>query len=335
MRAGRCQECLTVLAEGDSWFQFPTLWVGKVKVRDVVKDIIDHLMGRQDLCVKSIAAGGDWLSNMLHSREYLPELSTIEPDVFLFSGGGNDMLGGGRAGNMVVHRRRVLESLAEDPPRERLFALRSQQLGGAAHFHPQRYEHGLKVLAKEFFAFGDLLLVQYLLFLFNLRLAGRFSEMAIVTQGYDFVLPTRKSTAPWYSLRRWVNLFIGSGNWLWVPFEQKKLTDDQKRDAVYAMVTEFNQLLLSIVGSGHFDPIFHIDSRGLARPEDWYDEIHLMSGSFKKVASLYVLAFQKYVRGLETTWRSYSAEDLDEARDAWDASLSRWSGRRDEGGRAD
>jgi hypothetical protein len=83
------------------------------------------------------------------------------------------------------------------------------------------------------------------------------------------------------------------------------------------MVTEFNELLISIVGSGNFDPIFHVDSRGLANPGDWYDEIHLEGSSFRDVASLYVLALRDYFEGSETRHRTYSTDDLDRARDGW------------------
>lgn len=320
--AGMCSDRVSVVAEGDSWFQYPTLRVLGFRVRDVVKDIIDHLLGRDDVCLKSIAAGGDWLSNMLHSREYLPELSTLEPEAFLFSGGGNDMLGDGRAGNMVVSRRNALASLPPDSYRGKLLALRKNEASDRPGFDAARFENGLKVLSEGFFQFADLLLVQYLLFFTNIRLPLRFKRMVVVTQGYDFAIPTPGSTAPWYRLRKWVNKFAGSGKWLWVPFEKKKLSKDQKRDAAYAMVWEFNELLISIVMSGFFDYIYHVDSRGLAREDDWYDEIHLKSGSFRKVSALFALALRE---GLDTDGplrRTYTIEDLPRALELWSEPLA-------------
>src|SRR5690606_13444516 len=75
-----------ILAEGDSWFEYPRF----------ITDVIDHLNKRNDYAIKSIAYGGDWLSNILLENEYIEELSLLKPDVFLISGGGNDIVGGYR-----------------------------------------------------------------------------------------------------------------------------------------------------------------------------------------------------------------------------------------------
>lgn len=62
-----------ILAEGDSWFQFPVC----------VKDIIDWLMENDAYAVYSIAYGGDWIANIVHEEKYIEELTTFAPDVFL------------------------------------------------------------------------------------------------------------------------------------------------------------------------------------------------------------------------------------------------------------
>lgn len=296
LRDKTCRQRVFVLAEGDSWFQFPSFGLWRLRM-DAVRDILDHLIARDDICVESIAAGGDWLSNMLHSREYVDALSQTEPDVFLFSGGGNDLLGDGRAGNMVVHSRRALTCLDNDKPRARLFGQREDQYRCEPRlFAPERFKNGLRVLADEYFQFLNVVFVQYFLFLFNLRRSSRFKNMLIVSQGYDFAEPKAKSEACIFSRQRCVNGLTKSGKWLWIPFEKKGLNDSQKRDATYAMIVEFNELLASIARSGRFDPIAHIDSRGQARCEgDWYDEIHLTSSAFKRVAKLYVLCMRDWL----------------------------------------
>jgi len=65
-------------------------------------------MNNSKYCVLSLAAAGDWLSNMLKTREYITELSRIEPNIFLFSGGGNDLMGE-NLGTMIKHKRRTHE----------------------------------------------------------------------------------------------------------------------------------------------------------------------------------------------------------------------------------
>jgi len=318
VRAGRWRRAVRVVAEGDSWFQFPAVRKGPLRL-STVRDLLDHLMDREDLCVHSLAAGGDWLSAMLHSRDYVEELSLAEPDLLLFSGGGNDLLGDGRVGNMVVRADRALPTLSGDY-RERLFHHRSEALAGAPFFDAARYERGLRVLANEFFQFMNLLFVQYFLFLSGIRQSRRFEQMAILTQGYDFAIPTRESKAPWLSLQRAVNRWAGSGEWLWLPMELKRLAEEEKRSALYAMVLEFNELLLSLVHSGRFDPIFHIDARGLAGEGDWYDEIHLTSAGFLRVAKLYGLAIREFREGRTGNGRFGSA-DLPRAEELWGAPL--------------
>lgn len=82
---------IKILSEGDSWFQYPF----------ILDDVIDVLMLEPDFAVCSLDAGGDLISNMIASREYLVFLRQEQPDVFLFSGGGNDMLGDGRLANFL------------------------------------------------------------------------------------------------------------------------------------------------------------------------------------------------------------------------------------------
>ena len=80
-----------ILAEGDSWFQFPIC----------VKDIIDWLIKEDNFAVYCIAAGGDWIANIIYEEKYIEELSVHALDVFLMSGGGNDMVGGNKLAVMV------------------------------------------------------------------------------------------------------------------------------------------------------------------------------------------------------------------------------------------
>lgn len=80
-----------ILAEGDSWFLFPFF----------IKDIVDHLIDKEDCAVYSMAYGGDWLTNIIYEGKYVEEVSLLSPDVFLISGGGNDLVGSYRIACMV------------------------------------------------------------------------------------------------------------------------------------------------------------------------------------------------------------------------------------------
>jgi hypothetical protein len=73
-----------IVSEGDSWFQFPVL----------LDDTIDHLIKR-GYAVRSLDAAGDTLDNMVKQAEYLKAIAQTGATVFLFSAGGNDVLGNG------------------------------------------------------------------------------------------------------------------------------------------------------------------------------------------------------------------------------------------------
>lgn len=77
-----------IVSEGDSWFQYPIM----------LEDTIDHLMA--DYAIYSLDAAGDTLQNMDKQAEFVEAIRAERPDVFLFSGGGNDVLGGG---NLQTH----------------------------------------------------------------------------------------------------------------------------------------------------------------------------------------------------------------------------------------
>lgn len=74
---------IKVLAEGDSWFNLPDLLYPK--------DAID-ILGRTHNVV-SVAKWGDTVENMLAQKQYVQKLRSGNFRHFLFSGGGNDVLG--------------------------------------------------------------------------------------------------------------------------------------------------------------------------------------------------------------------------------------------------
>ena len=72
---------LRIVAEGDSWFQYPI----------ILEDTLDHLYKRYAIC--SFAEAGDTLENYLKKREYVEAIRTEGAKFFLVSGGGNDVVG--------------------------------------------------------------------------------------------------------------------------------------------------------------------------------------------------------------------------------------------------
>jgi len=82
-----------VVAEGDSWFQYPL----------ILKDTIDQLIDRDHFqyAIYGLSEAGDLLSNIVREDEISEAIERENPDVFLISGGGNDMVGNGRAATLV------------------------------------------------------------------------------------------------------------------------------------------------------------------------------------------------------------------------------------------
>lgn len=77
-------ERLRIVAEGDSWFEYPFL----------LDDVIDQLMNHPDLAIFCCSEAGDTVSNMLPKGEFYVPLQREQAKVFLFSGGGNDLVDG-------------------------------------------------------------------------------------------------------------------------------------------------------------------------------------------------------------------------------------------------
>lgn len=74
----------TILAEGDSWFDLPFIYP---------RTLIDFLGERH--AVVTLAQWGDTLEGMIAAKQFVKPLRTKAFKHFLFSGGGNDIVGGG------------------------------------------------------------------------------------------------------------------------------------------------------------------------------------------------------------------------------------------------
>lgn len=76
-----------LVSEGDSWFQYPSLFSYK-------NDIIDHL--DSDYLIWSLGAAADTLDNIVKQKEYMAGLNCWKDKVeaFLLSAAGNDIIGG-------------------------------------------------------------------------------------------------------------------------------------------------------------------------------------------------------------------------------------------------
>ena len=251
-----------ILVEGDSWFEYPLF----------IKDIVDHLnKSERNYAIYSLAYGGDWLSNILYEHEYIEELSLLKPDVFLISGGGNDLVGGRRLAKLV-HRRKDI----------------TIDTTNGLETVEQRRQFADQCLNVEFFGLLKLLELQYKLLFKSIEEsqdARKFQGLRIITQGYDYAIPS--SEKGWGLVRPITNWLMDNGKWLRTPLMLRGYHDcDEQISIVMGMISHLNDMLIRV--GAQYQNVCHIDSRGSVDPKTgWYNELHPNSKEFKKIAQVF------------------------------------------------
>ena len=239
-------DILRIVSEGDSWFQFPIY----------VKDIIDWLNKDKSIALYSLGAGGDWIYNILHQKEYTKALEKAEKaGFFLISGGGNDLLQDSRL-TQLVHP-----------------------------FNPE-FERKPELYVKE--GFGQLVsLFEFLYIHLYVDLEKRFPDLKILCHGYDYAYPTDSiGLHPVKGILRWLG---GNGQWLKKPFvdELGIKNPATQHQIVKLVINRINTMHERLAGL--FKNVYYVDLRGLApEPGDWHDEIHPSSQNFKVMADRYL-----------------------------------------------
>ncbi len=262
-----------IVAEGDSWFEYPLF----------ITDIIDWIIKKTNYPVYSLAYGGDWIANILYEEQYIDELTLYQPEVFLISGGGNDLVGGSRLAKMV-DKRSVVDTTFTPADHQLLADLQSRS--GYTEVQARRIVVGFKFLNKDFHALINLFRILYSLLFRNIELSGKFNDMIIITQGYDFPIPSNNKS--FFKPLRWA---FGNGRWLHDPLIMKGISDrEEQRSVVAAMIFEFNEMLIAT--GRKFQRVYHIDSRGLLADTDWADELHARSRAFERIADKYIACIQ-------------------------------------------
>jgi len=148
-RMGKKFDGIKVVSEGDSWFQYPIF----------LDDVIDNLNKNKDIAVRSLGYGGDWLANIFREAEYMRVLEEEQPDVFLISGGGNDVVGNSRLSKMLH---------PFNPNRK------------ATNYINEEGEQVLDDLRRLFFQVFD-------------NLQKEFPKLPVITHGYDYAIPQKGS----------------------------------------------------------------------------------------------------------------------------------------------
>ena len=277
---------IIVLAEGDSWFNYPI----------ILTDIIDRINMDKDLAVYSIASGGDWLLNMLTGREYVEELSISHPDWFLISGGGNDLVGSRRLATILQPDGGSVEYQKNEWAQSLIDNAEKTQVPLQDDFF-----EGLEYLSKDFYALLMFFHLQYYFLLKGILKGGgdsapKFDGIRIITQGYDYPLPSFNyrfglNPVTWYI--PFIRIFLGHGSWLKQPLQIRGINDgEHQRKVMYAMIYLFNEMMIemgSLFNALQIRPrVFHIDSRDSVGKHGWADELHPRPVHFIKTGETFI-----------------------------------------------
>jgi hypothetical protein len=274
-----------ILAEGDSWFNYPI----------ILTDIIDRIRMEKNFALYSLAAGGDWFLNMLTGREYVEELSILHPDVFLISGGGNDLVGSKRVAAIVEPTGKSTE-YEESKWAQKLIREADKK---ATKLDADKFKKGCEYLSKDFFALLMFFHLQYYSLIDGILKPGKptkFEGIKIITQGYDYARPSHdKGFGPnplnWYI--PFVRKFLGHGSWLKEPLQLRGIPNDDElhQKIIYSMIYLFNEMMIDIgrvfKDRGQSD-VFHIDSRGSVGEDGWVDELHVRPKHAMKIGEVFV-----------------------------------------------
>ncbi len=271
-----------ILAEGDSWFEYPKF----------ISEIVDQLNKRKDYAIISLAYAGDWISNILYEQQYIEKLSLIKPDVFLISGGGNDMVEGHRLAQLV-HKRNEIEIPQNIEVRSNEEKLKFSEL----------------CFNTEFFALLRLFKIQYkLLFKSIEQKTEKFKHLKIITQGYDYAIPSSKKGFGFNIFRiakPITNWIIGNGKWLNTPLLLRGYENKEEQIAiVFGMIEFFNEMIIEV--GKDYENVYHIDSRGsVDENKGWYNELHPHGYEFKKIASI----FEKCIESSDKNKKVYKVTE--------------------------
>ena len=147
-----------IIAEGNSWFRLPNVIMPPT--------LIDLLQQDDGYAITNMAHWGDTLAEMAQAGQFWPPLVSGQADTFLFSAGGNDVLGGEEG---------VARFL-------RLFDVDHTKPSDAAYYIKPEFYDNLKVILDSYEA-----LIQ--------RVHVRAPDVIMLGHGYDYVIP--RVAGPW------------------------------------------------------------------------------------------------------------------------------------------
>lgn len=241
------QRVVKVVAEGDSWFSyFPP--------NDILASLRNRRWNGWDYQVSDRAKAGALLNDMVYGRDMVDTYQLLEdesPDVFLFSGGGNDIAGPELF--VMLYHRKAVEMTAGLP------SINAKILQG---------------LVDEVFLRSYLDLVA--LIRHKARAIGR-PDLPIILHGYDYAIPDGRGWGGgWGPLPGpWLDPSLTSKGYDRVRHEAVR------RRIVRQLIDAVNATLAKVAQSDR--NVHHVDLRGTLADGEWANELHPTPEGFAAV----------------------------------------------------
>lgn len=246
-----------LVAEGDSWFEFPLL----------IREIVDQL--EDEYLIWSIGAAGDTAQNIVYNRaEYPKALKDRRHDVrgFLFSAAGNDIIGEDTETQMPV-----LFDLLKD------FNGNNSDIEG--HINKELLEEKMRFLKDAYTSVVN-----------KVRNELGFEKLPIIIHGYDYAIPY-----PCAGHDPRDPIHAAKNEWLGEPLDKRNIKDPTLRhNIIKYMIDRLYKMMVEISGDPKQTGVWLVDCRG-SMPDvaDWIDEIHGTSEGFKKIATRFVSVLKR------------------------------------------
>ncbi len=258
-----------LLAQGDSWFDYPFY------------NVLTNLRWKYGYEIQSAATNGKWLESMAHNPDQLSALGELfkraqvqgkKPRAILLSGGGNDIAG--QQLTVLLNHRALLDAPYNDAPLDDVIV--SQMLGRRLREDMVGLISAVKTLSARYF---------------------HDPEIPIFIHGYDHPVPDGRG----YLGGFW---FL-PGPWLQPSFDIKGYahdTADRKRavDAMASLIDDYNHVMQDVAEHSDLTHVYYIHVLGTLRNDpanyekDWGNELHPTRNGFRSVAAVFAEAIANH-----------------------------------------
>ena len=252
----------TLLAEGDSWFDYP----GEDVFDFTGSDILNDLEDRYGYDIEDVAHKGDTIEEMAYSGHQLDKLirkldklvrRDEIPKAILLSGGGNDITG--ETFKRLLNR-------ADSPAPGLNELITDEIINGVVK---NSYIHILSTITQ-------------------VCIEKTGSPIPLITHSYDYAVADGRGFKLWF--------LTFSGPWLEPGFIAKGYYDmAQRKEIVRELISRFQSMLAGVTQMQSFSHVKHVDATGtLSTGSDykdwWHNELHPTDQGFELITDKFAVS---------------------------------------------